>query len=182
MWRRAAAYIETAEFRPVQQRRGRRRPSLLRHPSDSQVRLQVTADRAASKHIGSSRNHGKAGPPTDPAKGPGGRRRRDARVWRDAGSVPSGEGDLLRACRGYRPARPRVSIASKRSQLVAGRVPADCHIVSIGRVWLEVRGMVGSLLHCAHWSRCVVGRMPGECRHLQWPRCRRGKASQRRNR
>jgi hypothetical protein len=39
--------------------RGRR--WLLRHASDSQVRLQVTADRAASEHIGGSRNRGIAG-------------------------------------------------------------------------------------------------------------------------
>ena len=46
-----------------QQQRGRRRRWLLGQGSDSVVRLQAAADRAASKHIHDSRNRGKAGPP-----------------------------------------------------------------------------------------------------------------------
>jgi hypothetical protein len=52
---------ETAGPRPIQQRRGRRRWGLLPHASDSQGRLQLAADRAASKRFGDSRNRGKAG-------------------------------------------------------------------------------------------------------------------------
>ena len=48
--------------RSEHQRRGRRRWRLLRHASDSQIRLQVTADRVASKHFGRTRNRGKGGP------------------------------------------------------------------------------------------------------------------------
>ena len=75
---------ETPGPRPLRQRGGRRRRWLLRHASGSPVRLHVTADRAASKHIGDSRNPGKAGPPADPARAPDGRRCRGARDWRDA--------------------------------------------------------------------------------------------------
>ncbi len=42
---------DSAHPRPEHQRSGRRRRWLLHHASDSQVRLQVTADRPASKHI-----------------------------------------------------------------------------------------------------------------------------------
>ena len=59
------------EIRPFPQRRWGRCGSLLRRASDSQVRLQVTADRAASKHVGDSRNRGKEGPP---AREPDGQR------------------------------------------------------------------------------------------------------------
>jgi hypothetical protein len=71
------------------------------------VRLQVTADRTASKRIGGSRNRGEAGPPADPAGGTDGRLRRDARMWRISG--------LLRS-RGGGPAfmRPRVSPRRRR--------------------------------------------------------------------
>ena len=44
----------TRAHRPKHQPRGRRRRRLLSEASDSQVRLQVTADRVASKHIGGS--------------------------------------------------------------------------------------------------------------------------------
>ena len=50
-----------AGCRPIQQRRRPRRGWLLGHASDSQVRLQAAAERAASKHIGNSRNRGNAG-------------------------------------------------------------------------------------------------------------------------
>lgn len=43
---------ESGGRRPEHQRRGRRRPLLLRFASDSEVRLQVAADRASSKHFG----------------------------------------------------------------------------------------------------------------------------------
>jgi hypothetical protein len=45
--------------RPFQQRRGGHRQRLLRHASDSQMGLQVAADRADSKPIGDSRNPSK---------------------------------------------------------------------------------------------------------------------------
>ena len=46
------------------------------------VRLQMTADLAASKHIRDSRKRGKAGPPAETARAPDGRRCRLARDWR----------------------------------------------------------------------------------------------------
>jgi len=46
---------QTPARRPIQQRRGRRRWWLLRHASESLVRLQIIAHRAASKHIRGSR-------------------------------------------------------------------------------------------------------------------------------
>lgn len=52
---------ETAAFRPEHQRRVHRRRRLLRQASDSQARLQVTADRAASKHFGDTCTRGKGG-------------------------------------------------------------------------------------------------------------------------
>ena len=80
----------SAPPRPEHQRRGRRRQSLLRHASDSQVRLQVAADRTASKHFGRSRNRGNAGPRADAAAAVDGRRRRELRDWRVGGlSSPS---------------------------------------------------------------------------------------------
>ena len=45
--------------RPIRQRRWCRRRWLLRPASDSHARLQVTANRAASKHLGVSGNYGK---------------------------------------------------------------------------------------------------------------------------
>ena len=52
------------QSRPRSRERGRRRCGwLLRHASEGRVRLQVVADRAASKHVGSSRNRGKGGQP-----------------------------------------------------------------------------------------------------------------------
>ena len=52
---------DTPPFRPIQQRRGCRRRWLLRRASDSHARLQVTTNRAASKHLGVSGNYGKRG-------------------------------------------------------------------------------------------------------------------------
>jgi hypothetical protein len=72
-------------FFPLRQRGGRRRRWLLSRASDSPVRLQVTADLAATKQVGGSRKRGKAGLPSDPARAPDGRRRRSARDWRGAG-------------------------------------------------------------------------------------------------
>lgn len=50
----------SAAPRPEHKRRVRRRRRLLRQASDRQVRLQVTADWAVSKHIGGSPNRSKA--------------------------------------------------------------------------------------------------------------------------
>ena len=47
--------------RPIRQRRGCRRRWLLRRASDSHARLQVTANRAVSKHLGVSGDYGKRG-------------------------------------------------------------------------------------------------------------------------
>jgi hypothetical protein len=47
---------------------------------------QVAAGRAVSKHLGDSRNLGKAGPSADPARRSHGRRHCDARVWRNSGA------------------------------------------------------------------------------------------------
>jgi hypothetical protein len=55
------------------------------HARDSQVCLQLAADRAASKHLGDSRNLGQEGLLADPAGRPHGRRHCDARVWRQGG-------------------------------------------------------------------------------------------------
>ena len=52
------------------------------------MRLPVAADQAGSKHLGDSRNRGKAGLSVDPARGSDGRRPRDARLWRGAGAWP----------------------------------------------------------------------------------------------
>ena len=49
---------EAPRFRPDRQRGGHRRGWLLRHVSDSTVRLQVAVDQAARKHIGDRRNRG----------------------------------------------------------------------------------------------------------------------------
>ena len=55
---------------------------LLGQGSDSVVRLQTAADRAASKHIDDSRNRGRAGALADATSHSGRRRRRDTRDWR----------------------------------------------------------------------------------------------------
>ena len=64
--RRAGA--KPAPFRPSRQRRSRRGRWLLRHASDSQMRLQAAPDRAASKHFGDSCSGDKAGLSADPAE------------------------------------------------------------------------------------------------------------------
>jgi hypothetical protein len=55
-----------AQIRPDRERGRRRRGWLLAHASESQVRLQVVADQAGSKHPGDSRNRGIAGQPRWP--------------------------------------------------------------------------------------------------------------------
>ena len=60
----------------LQQQRGRRRSVTAGQGSDSDVRLQAAADRAAGKHLDDSRNRGKAGPATEPD----GRARRHAHL------------------------------------------------------------------------------------------------------
>ena len=55
-------------------------------PSErEQVRLQVVADQAGSKHTGDSRNRGKAGPQTARSRRRGGRRADRLRKWRIRG-------------------------------------------------------------------------------------------------
>jgi hypothetical protein len=49
-----------------------------------QVRLQVVADQAGSKHTGDSRNRGKGGQPVWPITTPDRRGHRDAHLWRQA--------------------------------------------------------------------------------------------------
>jgi hypothetical protein len=54
----------SCENRPDQQRGRRRGGWLLAHASESQVRLQVVVDQAASKHLDGSRDRGKGWAPT----------------------------------------------------------------------------------------------------------------------
>ncbi len=49
---------QTSQIRPIRQRRRSRHRWLLPQASGSQARLQVPANRPASKHIGVSRDHG----------------------------------------------------------------------------------------------------------------------------
>jgi hypothetical protein len=56
--------------------------------SDSVVRLQAAADRAAGKHIDNSRNHGKAGRRPGRPRRQGGRRGDQLRKWRTGGHGP----------------------------------------------------------------------------------------------
>jgi len=92
--------------RPIRQRRGCRSRWLLRRESDSQVRLQVTANPAASKHIVASRNHGKQGAPARRSRRRDGRRPGHAHLWRIARPAqPRGIYAALanrRACRSFR--------------------------------------------------------------------------------
>ena len=73
---------------------------LLGQGTDSVVRLQTAADRAASKHIDDSRNRGRAGALADATSHSGRRRRRDTRDWRTGGLSRSWRGDLSRNQRG----------------------------------------------------------------------------------
>lgn len=57
---------------------------LLARASESEVRLQVVADQAGSKHTGNSRNRGKGGQPVSPIPIPDRRGHGDAHLWRGA--------------------------------------------------------------------------------------------------
>ena len=90
---------ETTARRPLRKRGRRRRGWLVRHASESQARLQVVADRAASKHTGDSHNRGNPGPRTGRSERRDGRRRGRSRNWRFAGPVtfsPSRPGFIVR--------------------------------------------------------------------------------------
>jgi hypothetical protein len=71
---------------------------LLAHTSGSQVRLQVVADQAGSKHAGDSRNRGKGGQPAWPVTTPDRRRHGDAHVWRQAGASALSGRDPIHDC------------------------------------------------------------------------------------
>jgi hypothetical protein len=58
---------------------------LLARARESQVRLQVSADLAGSKHTGDSRNRGKGEQPAWPITTPDRRGRGDAHLWRTGG-------------------------------------------------------------------------------------------------
>jgi hypothetical protein len=77
----------TIAGRPIQKRRGYRRGWLLRHASNSELRLQVSADRAASKHLSVSRNRGQSRASGWSVTSGAGQLRRASRVWPGAGQI-----------------------------------------------------------------------------------------------
>ena len=139
----------SAAARPDRQRDGRRRPSLLGHESDSQACLHAAADRAASKHNGGSCNRGKAGPTSNPARGPDDRRRRGARVWRGAGRF---DALATRPAFAVTPART-VNGGTKREPFRYKSTPPP----SSSGTWI---GPVG----CGGWPLATLRRRPSGCR------------------
>jgi hypothetical protein len=81
--------------RPIKERGGRRRRWLLPHVSESQARLQVSADRSVSKHLGDSRNRRTGGLAPCRSRHRDRRRTGDAHLWRGAGPAKLGDSDLL---------------------------------------------------------------------------------------
>ncbi len=80
--------------------RSRRRGWPLAHTSESQVRLQVVADQAGSKHTGDSRGRDEGGQPVWPITTPDRRGYGDAHLWRMSGhGHHSGESPALRSMR-----------------------------------------------------------------------------------
>jgi len=77
----------------LHQQRPRRRPV---PPTRGTVKcLQAAADQAASKHLGDTRNLGKAGPLGGPARRPHSRRHCDAQVWRNPGQRQPSDGVVV---------------------------------------------------------------------------------------
>ncbi len=124
--RRAAP--KPSAFRPEHQRRGRRRRRLLRHASDSQTLLQVTADRAASKHFGARPQPRKRRAGVVSVTAPGASGSGDAHIWRFAGRHRRCGSVLLPLVGRYRAVvsgRPRWSPRGS-SRPIRGRAEVSC--------------------------------------------------------
>jgi len=119
-------------FRPHQQRGGRRRGWLLSHASTARCACRSPQNWAACKHIGGSRNRGKAGPLVVRAGASDSRRSHSARDWRGAGLSCPPERALPSCSCGYYGAARRLSDPAGRASLRAAVGVVQLGLISSG--------------------------------------------------
>ena len=154
----------SARSRPIQQRRASAPVAAPPTRATARVRMQAAADRAASNHIGDSRNRGKGGQPAWRITAPDRRGRGDAHLWRDTGPSLRPGSDVVSLREGY-PVVPSLKVRggiAGYARRVAHATEADCLLFARAAERLgvvDVRSL--SLVMFAGWVACGGARSEG---------------------